>query len=147
KLKYVNKVIKDGKTYFYFRRAGSPRTPLPGLPGSVEFMEAYAVALNDTPEPKLNLGANRTVPGTVNAVIAGLYRDPTFTKNVEITRKTDRNLLEQIRTAHGSKRVALMEKRHIMALLAEKEGKPAAQRNRLRVIRMMLDYAMQEKLR
>jgi site-specific recombinase XerD len=40
-----------------------------------------------------------------------------------------------------------MEKRHIMTLLAEKEGKPAAQCNRLRVIRMLLDYAVQEKLR
>ena len=36
---------RTGKVYYYFRRRGLPRIPLPGLPGSAEFMAAYQEAL------------------------------------------------------------------------------------------------------
>src|SRR5262245_40024020 len=45
KLKYIMPIRKpDGRTYYYFRRKKSV-TPLPGLPGSAEFMDAYAAAI------------------------------------------------------------------------------------------------------
>jgi integrase len=147
KLKYVNKVHKKGRTYFYFRRAGRKRMPLPGLPGSPEFMDAYAAALNAVSEAKLDIGAGRTVPRTVNAAIAAFYRDYRFTKNKPISQQTDRNILEAFRVRHGGKRIALMEKRHIMAAISEKAGKPAAQRNLLRVLRVLLDFAVEQGLR
>jgi hypothetical protein len=49
KLKYVHEFRdRHGHPRYYFRRAGFKRTPLPGLPGSDEFMRAYQAALNDT---------------------------------------------------------------------------------------------------
>jgi hypothetical protein len=46
KLRYVNEFVdQDGKVRRYFRRAGSRAIPLPGLPGSIEFMAAYQAAL------------------------------------------------------------------------------------------------------
>jgi integrase len=147
RLKYVNAVRKDsGRIHFYFRRAGSKRMPLPGLPGSAEFMDAYAIALN-APQARLDIGAGRTVPGTVNAVIAAFYNDYRFTKNKPISRQTDRNILEAFRERHGAKRIALLEKRHIMAMIGEKSGKPAAQRNLLRVLRVLLAFAVDQGLR
>ena len=58
-LRYVNE-YRDvrGKVRRYFRRLGYKRIPLPGLPGSDEFMSAYQAAL-DQSEP-LEIGANRT---------------------------------------------------------------------------------------
>jgi len=44
----------------YFRRHGL-RVPLPGLPGSTEFNEAYAQALDEAPAPAV-IGASRTHP-------------------------------------------------------------------------------------
>ena len=41
KLKFVNKVHRNGRTYFYFRKPGVKRMPLPGPAGSAEFMAAY----------------------------------------------------------------------------------------------------------
>ena len=42
KLRYVHQFVdRNGKARFYFRRAGVHKT-LPGLPGSSEFMAAYA---------------------------------------------------------------------------------------------------------
>jgi integrase len=146
-LKYVNVVHKSGRMYFYFRRAGSKRIALPGLPGSTAFMNAYAAALNATPESRLTIGADRSIPGTVNACIAAFYESDTFRKNKPITRSTDRNILEAFRSRHGDKRIALMEERHVRQALSEKVGKPSAQRNLLRVLRVLLTFAIQQGLR
>jgi integrase len=149
RLQYVDE-FKDrfGKTHRYFRRAGFKRVRLPGLPGSAEFMEAYQVALaGRAPEVKINIGASRTVPGTVNAAIVASYASHAFTKNRPITRQTDRNILEAYRARHGHKRIALMERKHVLQAIAEKAGKPAAQRNLLRVLRVLLDFAVAQGLR
>jgi hypothetical protein len=46
KLRYVNEFIdRHGKPRYYFRRPGSRSVKLPGLPGSIEFMDAYQAAL------------------------------------------------------------------------------------------------------
>jgi integrase len=120
---------------------------LPGLPGSAEFMEAYKAALDDSPETKIEIGASRSVPGTVNAAIVALYKHHAFTKNKPITKQTDRNILEALRVKHGDKRIGLLEKRHVEAMIAEKAGKPSAQRNLLRVLRLLLDVAVNQRLR
>ena len=73
-LRYVNE-YRDvrGKLRRYFRRPGHKRIPLPGLPGSDEFMSAYQAAVAGVAAP---LGINRTKPGTVNAAIVGYYQFP-----------------------------------------------------------------------
>jgi integrase len=147
RLPYVNSVHKNGRTYFYFRRGGFKRLPLPGVPGSVEFMTAYQAALDNAAGVKIEIGASRTVSGTVNAAVAAFYKSHRFTKNQWITQRTDRNILEAFRIKHGDKRIALLEQRHIEAMLAEKEGKPAAQRNLLRVLRVLLRFAVDQKSR
>ena len=144
RLPYVNVVRRRGRLYFYFRRPGFKRRPLPGLPGSTEFMAAYQGALESTPEQKIEIGAVRTVPGTINAVVVAFRK---FNKNEPITRKTDRNILEAFRAKHGDKRVALLEQRHIEAMIAEKAGKPSAQRNLLRMLRVLLAFTIDQKLR
>jgi hypothetical protein len=54
RLKYVNafrnKARNDGRVRYYFRRRGM-RFPLPGLPGSDEFVAAYGAALVETAHP------------------------------------------------------------------------------------------------
>jgi integrase len=146
KLKYVDAVHRDRfGTYYFFRRKGR-RVPLPGLPGSPEFMEAYAAALAEATVPA-EIGAARTVPGTINALIVAYYRSLGFTANKPVTRATDRNILESFRLRHGDKRTALMERRHVLVALAEKTGKPAAQRNLLRVLRVLLAFAVTEGMR
>ena len=69
-LAYV-KVYRDrhGKLRRYFRRPGFKAVSLPGLPGSAEFMEVYQAALEGT-EPPTQIGASRTIAGSVNALVA-----------------------------------------------------------------------------
>jgi hypothetical protein len=75
--KYVKAEHRRGRVYWYFRRRGFERTRLPGLPFSPEFMETYYAALAGMP---LEVGASRTIPGTVNAVVAAFYKSHKFTK-------------------------------------------------------------------
>lgn len=144
-LKYVEAVPKpNGSVYFYFRRHGK-RTPLPGPYNSSKFLETYWALRTNS--PKVEIGSGRTEPGTVNAAIVALYKHPSFTKNRPITRQTDRNILEAFRAKHGNKRIALLEPHHIEAMIGEKAGKPAAQRNLLRVVRMLLNISVKAKMR
>jgi integrase len=142
--KYVKAEHRRGRVYWYFRRRGFDRMRLPGLPYSPEFMQAYYAALAGEP---LEVGASRTIPGTVNAVVAAFYKSHKFTKNKAITQATDRNILEAFRIRHGDKRIAMMEPRHVLSALDDKTGKPAARRNLLRVLRVLLDFAVAQGLR
>jgi hypothetical protein len=102
-LKYIEPVPKpNGKVYFYFRRHGK-RTPLPGAYNSPEFLEAYW-ALRNGKAAKIEIGAERTQPGSVNAAIVAFYRHRSFTKNKPITQQTDRNILEAFRAKSDRRR-------------------------------------------
>jgi integrase len=145
-LKYVDVVLKrDGKVYFYFRQHGR-RTPLPGPYNSPEFLDVYW-SLRNGRLPKVEIGAERTKPGTVNAAIVAFYKHRKFTKNRPITQQTDRNILESFRQCHGDKRIALLQQHHIEAMIGGKADKPSAQRNLLRVLRALLDVAVKLKMR
>ena len=58
---------------YYFRRRGEKAIPLRDLPGSEEFMAAYAMALAAAPDQP-EIGASRTMPGTINALMVDYYR-------------------------------------------------------------------------
>ena len=142
-LKYVNE-YRDvrGKIRRYFRRPGYKRIPLPGLPGSDEFMAAYQAALAGVAAP---VGVTRTKPGTANAVIIGYYQSPAFRELASGTRAERRNILERFREQHGDKKIDLLEQRHIVKQLSRM--KPAASRNWLKALRALLDFAVAEEFR
>ena len=97
--------------------------------------------------PQAEVGADRTKPGTMNAAIVAFYRSHTFTKNKPITQQTDRNILEAFRTKYGDLSIVGLEQRHVETILAEKAGKPSAQRNLLRVLRVLLGFAVSQRMR
>src|SRR6266513_3100092 len=66
RLDYVHEFLdRHGRVRRYFRRSGFRQVPLPGLPGSAEFMEAYQAALSGETTPRIEIGAGRAKPGTV----------------------------------------------------------------------------------
>src|SRR5262245_49587339 len=77
RLKYVNEYRdRHGRLRRYFRRPGCRAIPLPGLPGSIEFMSAYeaalAIALPPPPSPK------HLVAGSLAEAAAGYFRSADF---------------------------------------------------------------------
>jgi integrase len=141
--KYVQAFIdRNGKPRFYFRRPGFKSVPLPGLPWSPQFMEVYESALSGQP---LQIGASKTKPGTVSAAIVGYYYDQSFLALAPSTQRPLRGILERFRAEHGDKRIALLQRQHIIALLRSK--KRFAARHWLMAIRALMKYAVEIGLR
>lgn len=133
-------IDRHGKPRFYFRRRGFKQKPLPGLPHSTEFLDAYQAALGATPHS--DIGASRTAPGTINALVVSYYKSDAWTHSLEEdTRKTRRRIIEKFRAKHGDKRVALLWEDHILKMLAEIE-KPSARRHWLKAIRGLMQAAI-----
>jgi integrase len=151
KLKYVNGFVnrdrKSERVRYYFRRRGQKAIPLPGLPGSEEFMAAYAAALATIPDEPSEIGASRTLPGTINALIVAYYKSDEWRNGLqEDTRRTRRRIIERFRAKHGDKRVALLRREHIEKMLAEIE-KRSAKRHWLKAIRGLLRFAIPTMLK
>src|SRR5258706_13938120 len=108
-------VDQHGKARFYLRRPGHKKIPLLGLPWSPEFMEAREAALKGE-EGKIDIGANRTVAGTVNAGLVSYYQSASFKALAESTQQTRRAILERFRVDHGEKRIALMHRAAMQAM-------------------------------
>jgi hypothetical protein len=117
KLDYVHEYRdRHGKLRRYFRRPGFKRIALRGVPGSDEFMVAYQQALDLA--PRAEIGAGRTQPGTIDALIVDYLKSDAFTKALAPeTQRMRRNILDRFRTDHGGKRVLTLERRHVAKLL------------------------------
>ena len=139
---------KNAAIRHYFRKRGMKAIPLPGLPGSEEFNRAYEMALAGMADaPKPEIGARRTAPGTIDALVVSYYRSDAWLHDLEEeTRKTRRRIIERFRERHGSKRVALLRREHVEKMLAEL-GKASAKRHWLKAIRPLLRHAVPIMLR
>jgi integrase len=143
KLQYVQAFIdRNDHVRHYFRRRGCKRVPLPGLPGSEEFMAAYQAALAGVPDTQTaDIGAERTEPGTVNALVVAYYKSAEWTELNAETQRGRRPFIERFRAAHGDKRVALLQRDHTLKMMAAIPN-IYARRVWLQAIRPLLRSAM-----
>jgi len=147
RLKYVHRFRdRHGKVRHYFRRRGFKDQPLPGLPGSEEFMTAYQAALSGDTAPPLAIGATRSKPGTVAALVAAYFGSAAFLGLAPSSQATYRNIIERFRADHGEKRVALIKRRHIAIMLGKKAGTPGAANSWLKKMRGLMRFAMEQDL-
>ncbi|HEY7300600.1 MAG TPA: tyrosine-type recombinase/integrase [Xanthobacteraceae bacterium] len=136
-----------GKPRFYFRRHGQERVALPGLPGSKEFMAAYQLALAQGATAQTDIGASRTIPGTIGALVVAYYTSTSFQSLSPEAQTTYRSIIEGIRREHGDKRVAAIKREHIEAMQGKRIRTPAAANNWLRMIRMLMKFAVAKSMR
>jgi integrase len=123
RLKYVNGYMNDDRknkrVRYYFRKRGMAAIPLPGLPGSEEFMAAYGAALATTSNAP-SIGASRTAPGTVNALVVNYYQSAAWLDKLgDDTRANRKHIIERFREQHGNKPVAFLRPEHIEKMLKE----------------------------
>jgi hypothetical protein len=96
-------IDQHGKPRFYLRRPGHNKISLPGLPWSPEFMEAREIALKSD-GAMIEIGASKTVSGTVNAAIVAYLVSPMFGNGLaDSTKQARRAILETFRAEHGDK--------------------------------------------
>lgn len=151
RLRYVNSFKnrdrKNARVRYYFRRRGEKAIPLPGQPGSEEFMAAYGLALGAVPDQLVEIGASRTLPGSINALVVDYYRSAEWQHGLaELTRKNRGRIIERFRAKHGDKRVAVLRREHVEKMLAENTTL-SAKRDWLKAIRGLLRFAIPTMLK
>jgi integrase len=144
KLKYVHQFVdRNGHARFYFRRGGV-RKPLPGLPGSSEFMATYGDMLDAAPAsaPMRHDGV-----GSVGAAVKGYLASAEFIGLAAITRVSRRRILETFAKEHGHRLIAELERQHVGMMLKPFAGKPGASRNFIAALRVLVRYSIDVGLR
>lgn len=109
KLRYVNEFTdRHGKIRRYFRRPGCRSVPLPGLPGSIEFMAAYQAALAIVAPPPSS--PRHVIAGSLAAVAAGYLRSADFANLSPSSQQSYQTALKPILAAHGHRLVRELNK-------------------------------------
>jgi integrase len=148
--KYVHSFIDDrygkAKARYYFRRRGHKQVALPGMPGSIEFEQAYAAAMANAPLPT-DIGTKRIRAGSIDALVIAYFNSPAFLALSPATQSTYRGILEAFTREHGPKPLSPLTRKHLEAMLARKLKTPAAANHWLRLIKQLMRFAVREGLR
>jgi len=149
RLRYVQAWIdrRNGQPRYYFRRSGFKCVPLPGSPWSPEFMAAYSEAMAGQRAPVT--GTRRQfLPGTMNTLAASYFNSMSFRSLKPSTQSFYRRLIDRLCKEAGDNRVALLERRHVVAMMAEWSVIGPDSANGLRkVLRGMMKHAVEIGLR
>jgi integrase len=133
----------------YLRRPGFKRVALSGLYGSEEFALSYALAMGGkvTAVPH-EIGAGRTVAGSLNALIASYLNSKHWTapppeglaKNSKHTRKP---IIEKLRSGPwGNVMLHDIERRHVRAIL-DRVAKGHQRKHWLKTMRSMFAHGVE----
>jgi integrase len=133
-------VYKDrhGKQRIYFNRPGTPKVALPGPVYSEVFWIAYHKAMAGVVE-KPSVGADRTIPGSINALIVQYYQSLSFSQKADATKRNYKSVLEPFRREYGDGQVAALKPHIIEAILIKikERSAPAAYNLRKRLCLIM----------
>lgn len=106
--------------------------------GSDDWWGWYFAALGAR---KTQIGAERTIGGTFNALIVAFYQSSKWSLLKGPTQTAYRGEIERFRAEHGDKRVADLKAHHIAKLMDLKADRPAAANNLLRILRVLMAFA------
>src|SRR5260363_291969 len=140
RLKYVHAFRdRQGRMRYYFRRSGK-RTPLPGLPGCSEFMDAYATLLSERQQPA---ELRRTAPPRSFATLAILYYGSPQYRSLSTSSRTNyRRVIDGFLEEHGHRRVDQMTREHVDIVIGKMANRPGAGIVLLKRIRTLIRYAI-----
>ena len=147
RLKFIQQFVdRHNHPRYYFRRLGFKRVPLPGLPGSPEFMTAYTEAMAGQPPPVIPQ-SRQFNPGTMNALAASYFNSRVFRTLAPTTQSAYRSIIDRLCREDGNNRVALLERRHIVGMMAARSEKPDSANGLRKVLRAMMKHAIEIGLR
>jgi integrase len=133
---------RHGRVRYYYRPPRGKRVPLPGLPGTPEFLAAYHAAAASRARPTAT--ASTAAPGTMGRLALDYYASPAFQRLSPTSRKVFAAAIEQLldRSAIRHAPIAGMQRRHVQALLASRAATPAAAANDLKRLRALIRLAL-----
>jgi hypothetical protein len=154
RLRYIQQWIdrRNDQPRYYFRRPGFPRVPLPGSPFSAEFEAAYkeAMAGQRAPviAPPVTSPRRQFLPGTMNALAVSYFNSITFHSLKPSSQSFYRSLIDRLCREAGDNRVALLQRKHVEAMMTERKANGPDSANGLRkVLRALMKHAIEIGLR
>lgn len=138
---------RHGKLRWRYRQKGTTIN-LGTEYGSPEFIRRYTAAVNGERLHEAGGGATRRISqaplGSLSRVIESWYKSQQYTALGDSTRRSYRGVAEELRNEHGHRPVAGITRQVVKALMAQKATTPAAANNRLRILRLVLDHAVDD---
>ncbi|WP_018263425.1 tyrosine-type recombinase/integrase [Methylobacterium sp. WSM2598] len=135
-----------GKRRLRFRMKGRKTVYPKAILGTPEFLAEYNAFIEGSRAP-LVVGAARTITGSISDLIIRYYASAEWKGLADSTKATYRGIIERFRADHGDKPVGRLEREHIKRMIDRKADTPAAANNFLRIVRMLMQFAIAEKMR
>jgi enterobacteria phage integrase len=133
---------RHGKLRVYFRKGKGRRVPLPDAIGSDAFVAAYQLALAGQTEAPRE-AHERPKQGTIAALIASYLRSGSYRSLRETTKAGYASRLEVLRTQHGHRTVAGLNRQRISTgVLQPYADRPGAAVNILKILRVLIRHAI-----
>ena len=145
KLKYGDRFVdRHGEARHYFRRCHGPRMPLPGLPGSAEFMAAYQAALDSKPLAQTQSPRLRGGDGTFDRLLQIYFMSPDYLRLRPSTQIAYRRVIERfvLDEKIGHRLVREMKREHVKIMMAKRAATPGAANDLLKKIRILVHFAI-----
>lgn len=128
------------KRRYRFRKKGFS-SEIRGEYGSNDFRRNYERAVRGCRSQEIS--ATTTKRGTINALVVSDYKSPEFVSLSDSTKATYRREIERLRDEHGHRLLEQMKRAHVVKLLEPLTDRPSARNNRLRMLRMLLNHAVE----
>lgn len=139
-LRYVQRFVdRHGRERFYLRKPGCPRLPLPGSPGTPEFMAAYQEGLGKETPPRA-APAPAGGPGSIEQLVRDYLAAPDFLKLKASSQGVTKRILLRFAAKHGHRIAAEMQPIHVTRILGAMSETPAAANNLLKKLRRLLKF-------
>lgn len=143
---------RHGTPRVYYRHPGRPLVRLHAPPGTDAFLEEYRRARQGDVAPKVQPRKPASA-GSVRSLIEGYCASANFKMLASSTQRARRGILDDIclsKTKNGAERGLLpfdrLEARHVRELRDEKLELPAAANGRVKAIRQVYDWAVENDL-
>lgn len=133
---------RHGKLRLYYRKPGFKRSPLPGQPGSSEFLVSYQAAEKAT----RMVGEAGASPGSISALIAAYYQSGGWKILQPQTQNASRRILDGFRATYGTAPAAKFEDVHLRRILDKMSDRPSAAKNLLKRLRSVFRFAVERGL-
>jgi enterobacteria phage integrase len=132
---------RHGKLRAYFRKGKGPRIALPSSVGSDEFEAAYKAALNGHNAAKRE-SRQPDRPGTIAALVTSYLRSAAYLGLRDTTKTGYASRIELLRTQHGPRTVAGLNRERIVRMLQPYASKPGAALSILKMLRVLIRHAI-----
>jgi integrase/recombinase XerD len=136
----IEDVDRHGNVRLYVRRKGHKKVRIKERPGTEAFTAAYNAAVAGVARTKA-----KVVKGSFRALCILYYGGDKFRALDGSTQSWERRALDSIAAKHGAKPVRLMEARHVRQIRDEKKDTPAAANQRLKALRSLFGWAVEEE--